>query len=143
MSIQRLRQVLPAAFDEGGPQVDRELARTHTETSMTSPVRPSGHHAVSQDFGPSSKPSHRRRSSPTGNPASSTLLSFGQALLEDEPIDGLDLLSIEPHLIAQTILDVEDDAGEITLSRDVLARMLEDFNGIVDGALMCCARRDV
>ena len=61
-------------------------------------------------------------------------MSFGQALLEDEPIDGLDLLSIEPHLIAQTILDVEVDAGEITISRDVLARMLEDFNGIVDGA---------
>ena len=63
-------------------------------------------------------------------PASSPLISFGQALLEDEPIDGLDILSIEPHLIAQTILDTQDEAGEITLSRDVLARMFEDFDSI-------------
>jgi hypothetical protein len=50
-------------------------------------------------------------------------------------IDGLDILSIEPHLIAQTILDNKDDAGEITLSRDVLARMLADFDSIGDEEL--------
>jgi hypothetical protein len=74
-------------------------------------------------------------------PASSPLLSFGQALLEDEPIDGLDLLAIEPHLIAQTILDFEDAAGETTLSRDVLARMLKDFDSIGDEVLadLCTA----
>ncbi len=65
-------------------------------------------------------------------PASSPLISFGQALLEDEPIDGLDILAIEPHLIAQTILDAQDEAGDIEISRDVLARMLEDFDSISD-----------
>jgi hypothetical protein len=29
-------------------------------------------------------------------PASNTLVSYGQGLLEDEPIDGLDILAIEP-----------------------------------------------
>ncbi len=79
--------------------------------------------------------------SSTRKPASSSLLSFGQALLKDEPIDGLDLLSIEPHLIAQTILDTQDEAGEITISRDVLARMLEDFECIDDEELdvLCTA----
>ena len=74
-------------------------------------------------------------------PASSPLISFGQALLEDEPIDGLDILAIEPHLIAQTILDTQDEAGEITLSREVLARMLEDFDSISDEELadLCTA----
>jgi hypothetical protein len=67
-------------------------------------------------------------------PASSALLSIGQALLEDEPIDGLDLLSIEPHLIAQTLMDNQDYAGEIAISRDVLARMLADFDSIGDEA---------
>ncbi len=70
-------------------------------------------------------PSNRR-------PASNPLISFGQALLEDEPIDGLDILAIEPHLIAQTILDTQDDAGDIVLSREVLARMFEDFDGVND-----------
>jgi len=65
-------------------------------------------------------------------PASSPLISFGQALLEDEPIDGLEILAIEPHLIAQTILDTQDETGDIALSRDVLARMLEDFDSIGD-----------
>ena len=68
----------------------------------------------------------------TRKPTPRPLISFGQALLEDAPIDGLDILSIEPHLIAQTILDSQDEAGEITLSRDVLARMLEDFDSISD-----------
>jgi hypothetical protein len=74
-------------------------------------------------------------------PASSPLISFGQALLEDEPIDGLDILSIEPHLLAQTILDFQDDAGDIGLSRDMLARMLEDFDSIGDEDLdaLCTA----
>ena len=68
-------------------------------------------------------------------------MSFGQALLEDEPIDGLDILAIEPHLIAQTILDTQDEAGDIALSRDVLARMLEDFDSIGDEELadLCTA----
>jgi len=60
------------------------------------------------------------------------VLSFRQALLEDEPIDGLDILAIEPHLIAQTILDSQDETGDIDLSREVLARMLEDFDCISD-----------
>ena len=74
-------------------------------------------------------------------PASSPLISFGQALLEDEPIDGLDILAIEPHLIAQTILDSQDEVGEITLSRDVLARMFDDFDSISDEELadLCTA----
>jgi hypothetical protein len=63
---------------------------------------------------------------------SSPLLSSGQALLEIEPIDGLDILAIEPHLIAQTILDTQDDVADIAISRDVLARMLDDFNSISD-----------
>jgi hypothetical protein len=63
-------------------------------------------------------------------PAASPLISFGQALLEDEPIDGLDILAIEPHLIARTILDGQVEAGELVLSRDVLARMLDDFDRI-------------
>ncbi|MFI5387268.1 MAG: DUF6094 domain-containing protein [Fimbriimonadales bacterium] len=74
-------------------------------------------------------------------PAASPLISFGQALLEDEPIDGLDILAIEPHLIAQTILDSQDEAGETTMSRDVLARMFEDFYSISDEELaeLCTA----
>ena len=36
------------------------------------------------------------------------------------------------HLIAQTILDTQDDAGDIELSREVLAKMLEDFDSIGD-----------
>ncbi len=69
------------------------------------------------------------------NPALSSLVSFGQALLEDEPLDGIDLLSIEPRLIAQTILDLEDEAGETTLSPDVLARMFDEFDSISDEEL--------
>jgi hypothetical protein len=65
-------------------------------------------------------------------PASRTLISFGQALLDDEPIDGLDVLSIELHLIAQTILDTQDEVGDVMLSRDVLARMFDDFHSISD-----------
>jgi hypothetical protein len=74
-------------------------------------------------------------------PASSPLISFGQALLADEPIDGVDILSIEPHLIAQSILEVEDEVGEITLSRELLARMLDDFDNVSDEALdvLCTA----
>jgi hypothetical protein len=68
-------------------------------------------------------------------PASSPLISFGQALLDDEPIDGLDILAIEPHLTAQTIMDTSDNAGDIALSREVLAKMLEDFDRIGDDEL--------
>jgi hypothetical protein len=67
--------------------------------------------------------------------AARPLVSFGQGPLEDEPIDGLDILSIEPHLIAQPISDNQDDAGEITISRDVIARMLADFDRISDEEL--------
>ena len=73
--------------------------------------------------------------------APSPLVSFGQALFEDEPNDGLDILAIEPHLIAQTILDTQGDAGDIALSREVLARMLDDFDSIGDEELAdLCAR---
>jgi hypothetical protein len=73
-------------------------------------------------------------------------LSSGRAeeqpteLREDKPIDGLNILSIEPHLIAQTILDNQDHGGKITLSRDGLARMLADFDSIGDEELdVLCA----
>ena len=76
-------------------------------------------------------------------PSASPLLSFGQALLEDEPIDGLDILGIEPHLITQTILDTQDDAGDITITRDVLAGMLSDLDSIGDeGASMAFPTHD-
>jgi hypothetical protein len=44
-------------------------------------------------------------------------------------------------LIAQTILDFEDEVGETSMSRDVLARMLEDFDSIDDDELadLCTA----
>jgi hypothetical protein len=53
-------------------------------------------------------------------------------LLEDEPIDGLDILAIEPQLTAQTILDAEDEIGDLTLFREVLTTMLEDFESFGD-----------
>jgi hypothetical protein len=62
--------------------------------------------------------------------ASSPLVSLGEALIDDEPIHGLDILSIEPHLIGKTILDAQDEIGEIALSRDELARMFADFDSI-------------
>jgi hypothetical protein len=62
-----------------------------------------------------------------GKPASSSLLSFGQALLKNEPINDLDILSIEPHLIAQTILDVDDDAREMMISKELLELISADF----------------
>ena len=73
-------------------------------------------------------------------PASSPLLSFGEALLEDEPIDGLDILAIEPHLIAQEILDTQENAGDIALSREVLARMLAEFDTICDQGVIEAGR---
>ena len=78
----------------------------------------------------------------TRKPTPRPVVSFGQALMEDDPIDGLDILSIEPHLIAQKLLDFQDEAGEITLSRDVLARTLADFDSISDEELMSSARYD-
>jgi hypothetical protein len=62
-------------------------------------------------------------------------VSFGQSLLEDEPIDGPDILSIEPHLIAKTILDYQDENDDITLSRDKLAQMFQEFESISDEEL--------
>jgi hypothetical protein len=73
--------------------------------------------------------------------ASGPLISFGQALLEEEPIDGLDILAIEPHRIAQTILDCQDEVDEPALSRDMLDQMLDDFDSITDEQLaeLCSA----
>jgi hypothetical protein len=68
-------------------------------------------------------------------PASSALISQGQALLDDEPIDGLDFLAFEPHLIAKTILDNQDEVGQTVLSREVLGRMFADFESISDEEL--------
>jgi hypothetical protein len=78
--------------------------------------------------------SNRRRKS-------NTLVSLGRANLDDEPIDCLDILSIEPHLLARTILDVDRDVGEIRLLRDVLARMLVHVESIEDEELdvLCTA----
>src|SRR5262249_59824596 len=74
-------------------------------------------------------------------PAASPLLPLGLADIELEPIDGLDLLPIEPHLIARTILECQEVDSEITLSRDVLARMFDDFVTITDEELdiLCSA----
>jgi hypothetical protein len=68
------------------------------------------------------------------------LLPLGLADIADEPIDGLDILAIEPHRIARTILDCSE-AGDVPLSRDVLARMFEDFVSISDEELdvLCSA----
>jgi hypothetical protein len=73
--------------------------------------------------------------------ASSPLVSFDEAFFADEPMDGLDILAIGPHLIAQTIMDSQDDGDGITVSRDVLARMLVDFETIDDEELhvLCIA----
>jgi hypothetical protein len=72
---------------------------------------------------------------------SSPLLPLGWAEIEEEPIDGLDILAIEPHLIARTILDCQEEVDDIPLSRDVLARMFEDFVSISDEELdiLCSA----
>jgi hypothetical protein len=71
----------------------------------------------------------------TRRPAPSPLISLGQALIDDEPVDGLDILSIEPHLIAKTILDYQDDLDEITLSPNDLAQMFSDFDRISEAEL--------
>jgi hypothetical protein len=72
--------------------------------------------------------------------ASAPLASLGDALFDDKPIDGLDILSIEPHLIAKTILDYQDDDDDLSLSHDELAQMFEDFANISDGQLdVICA----
>jgi hypothetical protein len=77
----------------------------------------------------------------TRKAAAGPLLPIGWADIEEEPIDGLDILAIEPHLIARTILDCPEEDGEIPLSRDVLARMFEDFVRISDEELdaLCSA----
>jgi hypothetical protein len=77
----------------------------------------------------------------TRRAATSPLLPLGWADIEEEPIDGLDILAIEPHLIARTILDCQEDVDDIPLSRDVLARMFEDFVSISDEELdtLCSA----
>jgi hypothetical protein len=76
----------------------------------------------------------------TRKAAAGPLLQLGWADIGEEPIDGLDILAIEPHLIARTILDCQEEDGEIPLSRDVLARMFEDFVSISDEELdaLCC-----
>src|SRR5262249_947469 len=74
-------------------------------------------------------------------PAASPLLPLGLASIEEEPIDGLDILAIEPHLIARTVLDRQEEGGEVRLSRDVLAGMFDDFVSIGDEELdlLCSA----
>jgi hypothetical protein len=54
------------------------------------------------------------------NRTSSSVVSLGQAVIGDEPIDGLDILSIEPHLIAQQILECQDEVGDIVLPQSNL-----------------------
>jgi hypothetical protein len=73
-------------------------------------------------------------------PAAGPLIPLGQLSNEEEPIGGLDILAIEPHLIARTILDCQE-VGEGPLSREVLARMFEDFVSISDEELdvLCSA----
>jgi hypothetical protein len=73
--------------------------------------------------------------------AAASPLLLGLADIEEEPIDGLDILAIEPHLIARTILDCREEDCEMPLSRDVLARMFEDCVSISDEELeaLCSA----
>ncbi len=52
--------------------------------------------------------------------------------IKDEPIDGLDILAIEPHLIARKMLECQEEVGDIPLSRGMLARIFEDFASISD-----------
>ena len=49
--------------------------------------------------------------------------------------------ALQPHLIARTILDSQDETGETTMLRDVLARMFDDFDSITDEELadLCTA----
>ena len=54
------------------------------------------------------------------------------AKIDEEPIDGLEILAIEPHRIARTIRDCPEEVNDIPLSRDVLARRFEDFASISD-----------
>ena len=77
----------------------------------------------------------------TRKASANPLLPIGWGDIEEEPIDGLDILSIEPHLIARTILECPEEDGRIPLSRDVLARMFEDFVSISDEELdaLCSA----
>jgi hypothetical protein len=73
-------------------------------------------------------------------PPASPLISLGQTLIDDEPIDGLDILAIEPHLIARTILDYQDADDDLSLSHDELAQMFQDFESISDEELdVICA----
>jgi hypothetical protein len=69
------------------------------------------------------------------------LLPLAWADIEEEPIDGLDILSIEPHLIARTFLECREEDREIPLSRDVLNRMFEDCVSLSDEELdaLCSA----
>jgi hypothetical protein len=77
----------------------------------------------------------------TRKASANPLLPIGWGDIEEEPIDGLDILSIEPHLIARTILECREEDGEIPLSRDVLARMFADCVSISDEELdaLCSA----
>ena len=85
-------------------------------------------------------PSEARPEASGPRPAS-PLLPLGLADIEEEPIDGLDILPIEPHLIARTILECREEDREIPLPRAVLARMFEDCVSISDEELdaLCSA----
>jgi hypothetical protein len=75
--------------------------------------------------------------------ASSALLSFSPDLFEDAPIDGLDVLGIEPHLIVRTILQCEVDVDEILMPTELLDRMLQDFDKLDDEVLSAfCSAKD-
>jgi hypothetical protein len=63
---------------------------------------------------------------------------------DDELIDGLDILEIEPHLISQTIPDNQDDLGDVALSAQGLARIFADFDSISDEEVdVVCAEHTV
>jgi hypothetical protein len=63
--------------------------------------------------------------------ASSSFISFSRDTFDDEPIEGLDVLAIAPHLVVQAILDCQDEIGEFELTSELLA----DFGGIGDEEL--------
>jgi hypothetical protein len=63
---------------------------------------------------------------PLAKPA--PLVSLGLASLEEEPLDELDLLTMEAALAAQTLLDYDNPApGKRKLSRKAAAKVYEEF----------------
>ncbi len=60
--------------------------------------------------------------------ASTALDSAGQALLEAERNERIDICGIEPYLIAHAILRTTGKFGDIAISRDVLVRMFQHLD---------------